>query len=511
MSELVLYTTDQLRDLYLRDFSLRMPSASTARGTAPYIDAVTVSGVAPAMFKNAGIAAERALIASTFGDDLTKLAKDRQRPRLNGTGSFTTGKITTATTGANIPIGSLLKHKETGEPFQTTSATAVYFTGNTLGVKSVGIGRQTNVEGTLIFQSPSAGLAPEFVLDSKAIGGTDVEEDVDVQLRLQSLLDTPPADGNIGSYIDLCQSPSHGIPVDDVLLYPSIVGAGSIGVTFTIRGTGLSRIPTAPQLSVVETFLKANVPADDCIFMLAISPQAVSPGNIPILGIKFISGENGFIDQDQFPKYNVPVGAISWSINSTPTPTAVQFGIKSSNGSYSGSGIRNGQTIALWDSTNKKFVNKRILSFTGTGPYTVTVDQSTNVSNTTYVPITDQYVSPWSDKLNDLAVSIVSYYDNITPGENTSFLPDPGLRMRRFPADGILHSYGITTRILDEIDDRTDIQNATVLAGLTSAPTVGTPGVNVFMLVLKDLAIYGILWLTFPYYKEIRVLNPRMQ
>lgn len=492
MADLVLYNTDELRDLFLRDFKLRLPSASTSRGTSPYVDAVTVAGVTPALFKNAVTASDRALISKTFGSELDILAKDKGKPRLQGAGSFGGGTVTTATTGATISIGTRLKHKDTGEPFVTTSASGTYFTGNTIGVKSVGLGRQTNLSGILLFESPGAGLNAEFQITGLLKGGADIETDADLQARLIQLNASPPADGNVGTYLDLIYSAEHGVPVHQAFVYPSILGAGTIGVTFTVTGTGLGRIPTAPQLSAVETFLKANVPFDDCIFMIAISSIPSGTARTPIIGIKFINGETGFIDPDFFPKYDVPVGVTKWTVTSSPSPTPIVFTVQNDIGVYTGSGIRAGQTIALFSSDEGKFINKRILSFTGTGPYTITVDTTVNVSNTTYTPRVGQMVSPWSDKIQELAAGIVAYYDKLSPGENTSSLPDPGFRMRRYPYDSINYPYGVTSRVVDTISARTDIQSVSVLSGLSSAPTAGTPGVNSFMFVLADMAFYGI-------------------
>lgn len=497
MSELTVYNTDELRDLYLRDFKLRQPDALVSRGTAPYVDAMTVSGITPALFKNAQIAADRALISKTFGSDLDTLANDRKKPRLQGSASVGSIIVNTSITGATIPIGSTLKHKGTGEQFKTTSSTAVYFTGNTLGVISVGIGRQTVVSGILIFDAPPAGVSAEAIIIDATVGGSDIEKDVDLQTRLIFLNGNPPADGNAGSYLDLIYSAEHGVPVNQAFVYPAIVGSGSIGVSFTVEGSGILRIPTAPQLSIVETYIKDRVPFDDCIFMLAISGITGVPTCEPVIGIKFQPGETGFLDPDPFPKYNIPVGVIDWRINNTPTPTALTFSIKSSNGSYSGSGIRAGQTIALWNPIARRFVAKRILSFSGVGPYTIIVDPSHGASDISYVPGVDDLVSPWSTKLNELAQPIVAYYDNLSPGENTTDLPDPGYRMRRFPQNSVTYPYGVTSHLIDSISARDDIQNSLVLYGLSDAPLAGTPGVDLFMFILMDIAFYGILWHTF--------------
>jgi uncharacterized phage protein gp47/JayE len=508
MAELVLYTTDQVRDTYLRDFKLRLPGASTARGTAPYVDAVTVAGVAPALYKNASIAADRQLISKTFGTELETLAADRNRPKLQGSGSVASVSINTSITGATIPIGTIGKHSDTGESFQTTSATGVYFSTDKINIKSVGLGRQTNVSGKIIWQSPPSGLAPEATIIGTAIGGADIESDTDLQLRLQELLSDPPADGNTGAYLDLIRSSEHAVPVDQAFVIPAIVGPGSIGVTFTIRGNGIGRIPTAGHLSAVETYLKAHVPDDDCIFMLAINQQALA-GSTPVVGVRFATGTEGFVDPDFFPKFDVPSGAGVWTISNITTPTPLQFSIRNATNTYVGSGIRNGQTIALWDSTNQKFVNKRILSFTGTGPFTITVDQSLNASDTVYAPGLGQRVSPWSTKLNDLKTEIVNYYNTLSPGEDVVSFPDPGNRQRRYPPDTADYPYTITTQMVSGIQSRSDILSVSVLSGLGSAPLASNSGgVFVNMIFLSDLAIYGTLCPILLNFKEILVLNP---
>ena len=160
-------------------------------------------------------------------------------------------------------------------------------------------------------------------------------------------------------------------------------------------------------------------------------------------------------------------------------------------GTYSGSGIRQGQTMAVWNGAT--FVRKKILSFTGTGPYTITVDTTADASDTSYVPRSQQYVCPWSDKLPELSESVVNYYLTLGPGENTTPLPDPGQRMRRYPPDLILSPYSTSTRMAQEIAARPDILSTDVHSGAGISPAPGTAGVNASAFLLKDLAFYPIL------------------
>lgn len=497
MADLTLPSTDEWRDRYLRDFKLWQQDADTSRGTQPYIDAVTFAGQMPTLLKNGSIAAERALIFRTFGDELDDYGTDHGHPRDQGKGSFGTVAVQTGSTGATYTNGATLKHKDTGEPYRFVGATGAYANGASLAVESIGIGRQTNLPpgSVLVWDSPPAGSLPNVTVEGVdgrgLIGGADVETDADYQRRLVGYLSDPPADGNEGHYIYLVEEGNHGVPVKKAFVFPAILGPGTVGVTFTIRASGAGKIPTAPQLAAVETFLQSGVvPFGDGIFMIALSADTSSAAQRPILGVKFLASQTGFLDPDPFPRRDLPVGVLHWKIHSSPTPTATTFGVVSSTGTYTGSGIRVGQTMAVWNGAS--FVRKKILSFTGTGPYTITIDTSAGSSDAAYTPVAGQYVCPWSDKLSELAQAVVDHYDTLGPGESTSSIPDPGSRMARFPVDSILDPYGVTSRVTVGLAARADIQSVTVHAGLVAAPAPGTPGVSAKIFTLDDLAFYPL-------------------
>jgi uncharacterized phage protein gp47/JayE len=497
MAPLILPTLDETTQRYLRDVKLRQPEALTGRGTQPYFDAVTFAGQTPALYKDLSIASERALISRTFGTELDDYGNDQQKPRQLGSGSFGTVAAETGATGATYTNGLTLKAKDTGEAFVFDGATGVYTNGAPLIVRSVGLGRQTNLApgAVLLWDSPPAGSLPSVKVLAGAngkglVGGADVEEDPDYQVRLQGYLADPPADGNEGHYLLLVEEGDHGVPVKQAYLYPSILGTGTMGVTFIVRDTLDAKLPTPAQLAAVETFLRSGVlPFGDNIFMIALGDDPTSPAQKPILGIKFVPGQTGFLDPDPFPRRDQPAGVPSWQVGNVVAPTALAFDLVNTVG-YPGSGIRVGQTVALWN--GQKFVPKRIGSFTGTGPFRIFVDDSADSSDTTYVPVAGQYVCPWSDKLEEVAQLVVDYYDTLGPGENTTLLPDPGDRMRRYPPDSVDYPMGVTGRLTGPILARPDVQSVVVHAGLVAAPTPGTPGVNSRAFILEDLAFYPL-------------------
>jgi hypothetical protein len=261
-----------------------------------------------------------------------------------------------------------------------------------------------------------------------------------------------------------------------------------MGIAFTVRAQSLggSRLPNPTQIAIVLGWLTAQFPADDGIFVVTMLPQLVDVA----LSSTWTGNAVAWSDFSPWPSYGSVVPRIATGF--AGGTTAVGFRVSLASGSTTDP--QAGQTIAVFDLTNRIFQRKKIASvaIVSAGQiWDITVDTTNGTSDTGYIPATGQAVSPWSDSLNDLVPAVLQHFSNLGPGEQVASLPDPGGRQRRYPASPAKWPSVITNRLLSGVLDVTSVDDADVLAPTIPTPTtVGTPGVIAYLMQLNDLSTY---------------------
>jgi hypothetical protein len=402
--------------------------------------------------------------------------------------------VTTSTGGETIPDG--LQIKINGLVYAVPVGFGGHrVTGDEQLVQAVTTGPGTDQPGGSVgtWQGPPPALQARATVVAQAdgirglIGGAD-EETID-QARQRLIYENahPAASGNAAEY----EARGLKVPamaVEAVFLYPSIMGAGGLGVAFTMRRSApyISRIPSAAEIAAFTAWLPGEFPSDDEQLICALVSNPV----ILPLKVSWASAP-GWADASPWPAYSYPYTTVSGA--TTPTPTTFRL-----TGCPTAPAI--GQTIALFDRNGDgkgpKFRAKRILTatFVGAGIYDIVVDTSAGASDTTYTPVVGQPVGPWSVLLDLLVAPMVAQVAALGPGEQQASFWDASLRERRDPPEPDW-PFTLGNRLIDPLFRIASVKDAILVgvdegAGPVALPyvtPVGTPGTSSFLTELLYL------------------------
>lgn len=498
--EIVVRTRDEFRSGFLNAYLTKRPNDSTNEGSLPWIYASAIADQLVAMSFNARVIGRSIPLSEVVGLRLDqRLAEKQLPPRFGERGSSGFVVIATSGGGATLTLGAELSEPDSQSRFAFTGATGTYNTGDAVPVQAITTGPGTNFdEGTVLaWDPPASGLSLNATVQAPGLrGGRVAESDEQVRLRISNAEADPAASGNVASYLRLAEnSGAHGVAVGKAFAYPLCNGPASLGLAFVLTpgGPGTSRVPSSAQIALVRAYVLTApddptrvAPEDDSLFDTTVAAQPVSV----VLDVRWSQRGANWKDASRWPvRHTTGAGAI---VVSSATD-ATHFSLGRDAGSYSGEPQPAvGQTIALYNKATGKFARKRILSFTGTGPWAITVDTTNDSSDTSYVPIVGQRACPWSESLDDLAKPILDYFDKLGPGEQFSTFFDPGVRQRRNPPSPEHWPSQTTEHLATGVLDLLSVSRAIVQEGLGVAATVGVPGVLVSLLELGDIAAFPL-------------------
>ena len=507
--QLVVYTRTQSRDLILRDWGFRNPSAVLTAGGEPYLKASVYADAAVPIYSDAVQIAKNTSRSTMRGVALDNEAQALGTQRLSAVGAVGAMIIKASAGGVKIFAGDLL---DVGAFTYQCLQTAVYQNGAPVPVQGQSTGPSSDQDpGTIgAWQVPRPGCAAQCTVATQAdgsglSGGHDAETDDQLRARLDYIAANPPASGNDSEIQNLAVR-CPGLFIEQCFTYPCCLGPSSTCVSFTLSASlsGGNRIPNSAQIGLMQAWLQApgNLPSDLTILVATVVTQPVPM----VLRPDWASGSDGWIDAQPAPTYQSPDPQIA-------TPTT--------GGAMSSTYFRVvnfpatpqvGQNLALFDAPNQTFHRKKILTVSAdtTSGWDITVDTTNSVSDTSYVPVSGQYVSPWSDSLESLIPPVVAYFSSLGPGEQFSAFPDPGSRQRRNPTSPGVFPNVISARIyagpatqplavqgqpppapIPTLTTTATLLDVTVQEPtLPHAATIGAPGVTAYLMTLGDSAAY---------------------
>ena len=490
-AKLVVPTRDQLFTENLRLMKLRAPAAvAVGDGEQANYDAAVLTDATLPIYGEC--------VRASAGDDLdgktgseldTVLSDCGLPPRAPAKGASGFVKVSASVGGAQVVgddgtpgTGDELKNNNTGILYEA-EISGIYVDAQACAVVGVTTGPSTNLAAGAVLQwaSPRPGMnITATVLAPGLTGGSNQESDDQVRARIRSSRANPAASGNDAAYIAAAKA-TPGIAVEQAFMYSDWNGPGSTFMVFTIvpAQPGASRIPNNAQIGLVQGYVISQFDRSDACAFGFITAQN---RNVK-LAVKWVPNVASWFDNIPWP----PNDGFDYTAAGTPTATA--FNITCSG---AGTAPQVGQNIAFFDKTNLRFVVKRILSVVAhAGPnWDIVVDQSNNASDTTFAPAVGAFVSPWSTSLGLLVLPVVTFFDGLGPGEMFGVFFDNGFRQKRNPPDPQFFQESVTSAITAQLLDLAAINNVTVLSpALPFAPTVGTPGVTVRLLVLSDLGV----------------------
>lgn len=488
---MMLPSRDQIVSDYLRDYSLRNPSAQTVDNTMPAVDAAVIADTLVPVYADVKALGEYAANQNRSGAALdaeaTRLGTERL-PATTASGFVLLANCSAG--GGTIFAGDEIRALNNGGYRYQCLATGFYQNGSEVpvgGGNGTDVGPATNqAAGTILtWTSPRPGIAPTAAVVAQADGsglsnGRNIESDADLDKRLVALRANPPASGNDAEFQDQTLD-TPGLFPQAAFTYMAINGPGSIGVAATLRPAtpGASRIPNSTQLAQINAWLVGQFPYDDSISVCSLIASPVSI----VLAVTWAQQAAGWVDLTPWP----PAGGTPVTVSASPAPTPTTFRLAGSPGVQP----QIGQSLAFYDAASQVFRRKTIASFSGTGPWDILVYTINGVSDVGYTPAVGQAAGPWSDSLNALIAPIVAYFDGLGPGEQLSSLPDPAFRQRRSPRSPTQWPSVLTSRILGPIYALTTIADVSLTSPSVPYVTpVGTPGVSSYLLTLGNIAAF---------------------
>lgn len=491
--ELPIPNRRELVEQHLRYRDAWNPGIDRSEGGEPYIDAVVAADTQVPLAAHARRIGKAAFPTTALAEDVPFWGDIEGVEEQGATGSVGLVRITASVGGGEIPKGSALTIKgRTNGPRFECLITGRYFDSGAVPIGSLDLGPETNLEpGTVLewFQPPS-GIGPTAtVIDQDGEGLTGGRAAANAEEHREAILDKrrdPPGGGNDAEY--RYQARKAGVPVRQAFSYPAIMGPGTTSLALVLYPPrpGGTRAPTSQQLTRVGEFLDTRFGADDSLLMaLTLEQDTTVAFRIDWAGI------NGWVNSAPWPSYGA-AGDTAIVVSSVTSATA--FSVGTDGGGYSGvTAPTVGKSIGLYDASRVRFVEKRIATVTGSGPWALTIETANNASDQDYTPVVGQRVSPWSKSLDLIAESTVSAFDQLGPGEMVQTPQPDGRRRYRQPAAPARWPYRLTQDLLEGSVSPARIgvvADRELVEGDGESAPVGLAGQYVYLLRLGDLAVF---------------------
>ncbi len=495
--ELLLPSREDLVTKYKRDHQLRNEDADVTDGSMVDLDARTLADQLVPLYSNSRLIADAVNEDAATGERLDRVGARYGVTRGKATGATGYVQVSTSSSGGTIQVGQELKNRATGLKYE--AAEEKYVTnGQTIRVRGVDKGPNTDVDAGVVLQwtAPPGGIGTNATVVEQTggvglSGGADVESDERYLLRIQDRRRNPSADGNDARIAEVVgQTPD--VPVEQVFTYPTPFGPGSHAFTFTVLASklGASRKPTPAQLAAALAQLEGELAGDDSYFAMEIDEVEKQV----VLKLDWDSSVPGWTDSIPWPPYyatGAGAGAPGAIVTGTVTSSTV-FQLVTDNGDYTGVIQPTvGQTIGFFDRTNGKWSRKKIASVTGAGPWNITCETANNASDTTFVPADggEARPSPWSESLPEIVNAVLGYMATLGPGEIFASFVDER-RQKRNPRSTKQWPQAIGGGLITKLLAVPAVFDAVTQEGGAELPPVGTPGVQVRMIEMTDLAVF---------------------
>lgn len=176
----------------------------------------------------------------------------------------------TGNNGTAIPAGTQLSRVD-GATFVTDVAATI-----AAGIADVAITAEASgatasllVTDVLTLTSPLAGVQSQVaIVADSMVAGTEDEADNDLRLRLLARIQTPPKGGAKSDYLAWALQVAG---VTRAWVYPGWMGAGTVGVTFTMDGRD-DIVPLSADISAMEEHLEPLRPVTAAVVVFAPTP-----------------------------------------------------------------------------------------------------------------------------------------------------------------------------------------------------------------------------------------------
>lgn len=486
-------TRDEIATKFRRDYGIVSPESDTSDGTQPDVLAKTVAVTLLPVYSDAVLIAGGINEDEATGKRLDRVGERYGEPRPQAVGASGYVFVSAAEGGGTIQEGDEIKNRQTKKRYEA-GETKNLTNGAPIFIRGLDTGPATNLpEGTTLqWSRPRPGIGQTATVASGGlVGGADVADDAPYLALIREARRNPAnADNDAALQRVIRETP--GLAIASVFSYPALFGPGTYGYAFLLATPAGSdpelRIANDAQRTAVRGWVAAQLSGTDGLFGLQVIKSAA-----PItFRIKWDPNSPGWIDSTPWPAFfaqTTPPGD-SAAVLVTSQFSETQFTLGTANADYSDvAQPQIDQSIGFWDGGALLFRKKRITNVVGTGPWDITTDITGVNSDTGYKPLLGQRAMPWSDSLGDLIKPVVTYFNKLGTGEMFASFSEDGRRQRRNPKPPKQYPQVVATDAIVPILALPSIENASIVEGF-NALTIGTPGVNVFLRTLSQIAAF---------------------
>ena len=429
--EMIVWSHQEIQYRFKRSYQVALPGADVSDKSPPAVDARVAADMQLPLHANVRKIGDTSSLASRTLAQLVEIGGREGVPLPPAVGASGYVIIRAAAGGTTIQVGDEIKVKNGSARYQC-AATALYADGAQVLIVGLDVGPGTDQPaGTkMVWSNPRPGCEQEATVWSAGLtGGRDEATADEYRALIEERRANPAAAGNDGAYQALIENAqAHGVAVQKAFTWPAIKGTGTTAFSFTMRPStpGGSRLPSEAQIALVLAALEGSFPGDDGIFGVLLAEQAATAQ----FRVTWRKTAAPWADANPWPAF---VG-IATQVVVDGAVDIESDGFRATAGADTTTPVA-GQTIALYDAANAVFVKKRIATVTvvvADRSWNLTFDTTAGASET-FTPEDGALVSPWSESLNLITPSVVSYFDGMGPGELVATFYDPGRRHRRQP------------------------------------------------------------------------------
>ena len=371
-----------------------------------------------------------------------------------------------------------------GLVFEVTTG-GTYNDGDSIPINGVSTGKQTNLAaGTTLRWVAPPGFSNESATVGAAglSGGADEENDDALRARILYRLGHPPASGN---WSDVALDAESSSPlVQRAFVYPALQGPGTVhfAVTAAPTSTSKTRVLSGGVVSgTVTPYVQGALPEHVYVVGTSVTDQNVDVA----FGLSLPSAPNasppgpggGWLDATPWPQLS---SYASGGADVTAKTSDSSFTVNASQSPLAGV-----SRVAWVSRTDWTIKTATVVSYTGTGPWEVTLD-----APLTGIAVGD-WVFPQASNQDAYLTAILDAFALLGPGEKTAVaaILDRGFR---HPAPSIEWPSQISSWILRQVENvGTEVLDTSYLYRSATTPTV--PGAvtsppNIF--VPRKLAWY---------------------
>lgn len=196
------------------------------------------------------------------------------KPRIAAT--FATGSVQiSGVAGTLIAAGTVLQRAD-GVTFQVDADVTVVGTTATATVtaSSADAASNTTAGTALTFVSPIDGVTGNAAVAAAGLGGgADIETIDSWRARILARIQKPPQGGSLNDYIEWVQDV---VGITRVWAYKGWLGAGTVGVFFTLDSTPSTPIPGVATIAAVQAHIDGLRPVTAAVTVLAPTADPVN-------------------------------------------------------------------------------------------------------------------------------------------------------------------------------------------------------------------------------------------